>query len=378
MVFKNRIIAAPMCQYSATPGTGLPTSWHLVHLGAMAVRGLSLIFVEASSVLPNGRLTPEDLGIWSDAHTEAFIPIVNFLKSQGSKAGIQLAHGGRKSSTLAPWLDMNTVHVDKNVKRSWAEPETEGGWEPVWAPSAIPFNAKFPQNVHEMTLDDIETMKQAWADATIRADKAGFEVVEIHSAHGYLLHEFLSPVSNKRTDKYGGSLENRMRLGLEIVSIVRANLPAHKPLFLRISATDWHPAGETNEAGEYISWGIEQSKVYVSEAIKRGIDLLDVSSGGNDTNQKITIGPGYQVPFAEELKKSLTDENRIPVSSVGLITSGTQAEEILQAGKSDVISIARELLRNTDAVFDWAQELGVAVSVPVQYMRSFSRMLTKP
>ncbi|KAI5477400.1 hypothetical protein MNV49_006390 [Pseudohyphozyma bogoriensis] len=373
--FKNRVFVAPMCQYSAESGTGLPTTWHLVHLGGFAVRGAATVIQEATSVLPNGGLSPEDLGIWSDAHTEAYKPITAFIKAQGAVPGIQLAHGGRKSSTLAPWVEAPMTHPEEAVGRSFARPGEENGWEDVWAPSAIPFKGgAYPEPI-AMSLEDIETFKKAWGDATQRAVDAGFELVEIHSAHGYMLHNFLSPLSNHRTDKYGGSLENRLRLPLEIIELTRQILPSSIPLFLRISATDWHPAGEKNEAGEWISWGPEQSEVYLKEAIKKGIALMDVSSGGNDVNQKITVGPGYQVPFAEKLRASLSDEERIPISSVGLITSGKQAEEILQAGKADVISVAREFLRDPNCVFNWAQELDVAVKPPVQYERAFTRML---
>ncbi|KAM0751775.1 FMN-linked oxidoreductase [Meredithblackwellia eburnea MCA 4105] len=376
MEFKNRIFVAPMCEYSAEPGTGLPGTWHLVHLGAMAVRGAALVMTEAAGVLPNGRISPEDLGIWSDKHTEAFKPIVQFIQSQGAKAGIQLAHAGRKASTLAPWLDASTM--SKNVSTAIAAEGEGNGWSDVWAPSAIPFKEeKYPDPI-AMTEKDIEDLKAAWKRAVERADEAGFDVVELHFAHGYLAHEFLSPLSNKRTDKYGGSLENRMRLALEIAEIARATLPAHKPLFVRISATDWHAAGEKDAtSGEYISWGVEQSKVFLQELIARGIDLMDVSSGGNDVEQKIAVGPGYQVPFAEQLRASLKPESRIPISSVGLITNGTQAEEILQKGQADVITVAREFLRNADLVFDWAVELNAVVNVPVQYQRAWTRMMRK-
>ncbi|KAK4705937.1 translation initiation factor 4E, partial [Phenoliferia sp. Uapishka_3] len=316
---------------------GLPTPWHMVHLGTFATRGAGLVFTEACAVLSNGRITPQCCGIWSSAHTEAWKPIVAYIQSQGAKAGIQIAHAGRKASTLAPWLDASTMSA--NVSTAIAATGEAGGWEDVWAPSAIPFaEDKYPTPV-EMGDKEIEELKQGWKDAVTRADEAGFDLIECHLAHGYLLHNFLSPLSNHRTDKYGGSLENRLRLPLELIEITRATLPAHKPVFIRISATDWHAAGEKDAAtGEYISWGLEQSAVLLQEAIKRGVDLMDVSSGGNDVKQQIKVGPGYQVPFAEQLRAGLKPEARIPISSVGLITSGKQAEEILQTGKADVSS----------------------------------------
>ncbi|KAL8276759.1 hypothetical protein RQP46_010815 [Phenoliferia psychrophenolica] len=352
MVLKNRIMVSPMCQYSCETGTGLPSPWHLVHLGTFAVRGAALVFTEATAVTREGRASPEDLGIWSSAHTSAFKPIVQFIQSQGAKAGIQLNHAGRKGSTLATWLDRSTM--SPNVESSIAAMGF-GGWEEVWAPSGVPHVENRYPSPREMGEKEIEELKEAWVAAVGRADEAGFDVVELHVAHGYLLHEFLSPLSNKRTDKYGGSLENRMRLPLEIIALSRATLSTTKPLFIRISATDWHPAGEKDaNTGEYISWGLKQSAVFLDEAIKLGVALVDVSSGGLDSHQKIAVGPGYQVPFAEHLRAGLKPESRIPISSVGLITSGKQAEDIHQSGKADLISVAREFLRNADLVFDWA------------------------
>ncbi|GAA5971476.1 hypothetical protein JCM11641_008369 [Rhodosporidiobolus odoratus] len=380
MEFKNRIWVAPMCQYSCAPEgpeQGVLTPWHLVHLGSMAVRGAAIVMVEATSVLPNGRLTPQDSGLWNDKQQEALKGVFDFIKAQGSKAAIQLAHGGRKTSTLAPWL--HTPTISKPLNSHVATDGAANGWtEDVMAPSAVSFNEKSFPLPREMTEKDFKELTQAWVDATRRADAAGADVLEIHSAHGYMFHNFLSPLSNKRTDKYGGSLENRLRFPLGCIAEVRKVWPASKPLLLRISATDWYPAGEKDDKGEWISWGIEQSKVYVKEAIKLGVDLVDVSSGGNTPEQKITVGPGYQVGFAEEIKKSLTPEEAIPISCVGLITNGKQAEEILQAGKADIISVAREFLRDADLVFNWAQELGIVVNVPGQYQYGYTRMMTKP
>ncbi|BGP13150.1 hypothetical protein JCM10213_000272 [Rhodosporidiobolus nylandii] len=382
MEFKNRIFVAPMCQYSCAPegeDQGCLTPWHLVHLGSFAVRGAGCVMVEATSVLPNGRLSPQDSGLWNDRQRDAIKPVFDFIKAQGAKAGVQLGHGGRKTSTLAPWLDTSTIKPP--LKSHVATNGAASGWtDNVMAPSAISYDESSYPMPREMTEQDFKDLNQAWVDAVRRADEAGADVLEIHSAHGYLIHNFLSPVSNHRKDKYGGSLENRMRYPLEIIALVRKHWPSHKPLFLRISASDWHPKGEAKdpETGDNASWGIEQSKVYVKEAIKLGVDLVDVSSGGNTPEQQISIGPGYQVPFAEEIKQSLSKEETIPISSVGLITDGKQAEEILQQGKADVISVAREFLRDADLVFNWAQELGKVVNVPVEYQRAYTRMMTKP
>ncbi|GAA5830636.1 hypothetical protein JCM11251_002544 [Rhodosporidiobolus azoricus] len=382
MELKNRILVAPMCQYScAAEGedAGCLTPWHLVHLGSFAVRGASVVMVEATSVLPNGRLSPQDSGLWNDRQRDALKPVFDFIKAQGAKAAIQIGHGGRKTSTLAPWLDTSTIKAP--LKSHIATNGAASGWtDNVMGPSTIPYEEGTFPTPREMTEKDFEELKQAWVDATRRADEAGADILEIHSAHGYLLHNFLSPLSNVRTDKYGGSLENRLRYPLEVIANVRKQWPTNKPLFLRISASDWYPKGEKNEKGEWASWGIEQSKIFVKEAIKLGVDLVDISSAGNTPEQKITTGPGYQVPFAEQIRQSLTEEERkkTKISSVGLITSGKQAEEILQKGQSDVVAIAREFLRDADTVFNWAQELGIVVNVPVQYQRAYTRMMTKP
>lgn len=358
---KNRIVVSPMCQYSAASGTGLPSNYHLAHLGAFAMRGPALVFTEATSVLKNGMISPEDLGIWSDDHVKPFKRIVDLIKSHGAIAGIQLAHAGRKGSTYAPW--------EKGSGGQFV-PEDKHGWKDVWAPSAIPFASDYAHPL-EMNSENIEELKAAWIAGTKRSLAAGFDVVEVHAAHGYLMTEFLSPLSNKRTDSYGGSLENRMRLVLEITKSVREIWPEDKPVFVRISATEWDAEGEKDAQGNWRSWGIEQSIILVKELKKLGVDLIDVSSGGNYSGQKITIGPGYQVPFADQIKKAVPD---IAVSSVGLITSGEQANEIVDSGKADVIMLARELLRNADFVFNAAQELNSVVKVPVQYERAYTRM----
>ncbi|GJN87754.1 hypothetical protein Rhopal_000709-T1 [Rhodotorula paludigena] len=377
---KNRILVAPMCNYSCEqdgPDVGCLTPYHLVHLGQFALRGAAVTMVEATSVLPNGRLSPNDSGLWNDRQASALKPIFDFIRTQGSIPAIQLGHGGRKTSTLAPWLDTSTIAPP--LKSHVATNGRAGGWtDDVMAPSAISYDEETFPHPREMSLKDIDELKEAFRAATARADRAGAQVVELHAAHGYGIHNFLSPVSNKRTDQYGGSLENRMRLPLEILRIMRETLPKEKSLWMRISASDWWPEGEKDDKGDFISWGIEQSKIFVKEAIKAGIDLVDISSAGNTPRQKISVGPGYQVPFAEQIRASLTEEEKIPVSSVGLITNGKQAEDILQKGQADVISCAREFLRDPSLVLNWAQELDTVVNVPVQYQRAYTRMMTKP
>ncbi|GAA5903463.1 hypothetical protein JCM6882_006554 [Rhodosporidiobolus microsporus] len=396
MEFKNRIFLAPMCQYSAAiegDDAGVANDWHKAHWMSFATRGAALVITEATSVSPEGRLSPQDLGLWNDKQCDALKPIFASLKASGARVGIQLCHAGRKSSTLPPWLSLHPA--DSNVATS-----AYGGWpDKVVGPSATPYHSETYPHPKEMTKAEIRELQEDWVSAVKRADEAGADVLELHFAHGYLIHNFLSPVSNKRTDEYGGSLESRLRLPLSLISLTRAVWPANKPLFLRISATDWHPAGEKNEQGEWISWGVEQSKILVHEAIKRGIDLVDVSSGGNDPEQQIKPGPLYQVPFASDIRKSIhadfassvasthasanstsvggAGEYPTLVSAVGLITSAEQAEGVLQQGKADVVTIGRAFLRDPSLVFNWAQDLGVAVSVPVQYQRAFTRMLKK-
>ncbi|GAA5874963.1 hypothetical protein JCM8547_002137 [Rhodosporidiobolus lusitaniae] len=383
MEVRNRIFVSPMCMYSAAAegdDVGALTPFHLVHLGAFALRGAGVVMVEATSVLPNGRLSPQDSGLWNDNQRDKLRPIFDFIKAQGARAAIQIGHGGRKTSTLAPWLDTSTIK--EPLKSHVATNGAASGWtDNVMAPSAIPYDAETYPHPREMTDKDFEELSQAFVDAARRADEAGADILEIHSAHGYLLHNFLSPLSNQRTDKYGGSLENRLRYPLELISAVRKVWPTSKPLFLRLSASDCYPDGEKDEkTGEYISWGVEQSQVYVKEAIARGVDLIDVSSAGNTPKQQIKVGPGYQVPFSDQIRQSLTPEERekVLISAVGLITDGKQAEQILQEGKSDVISVAREFIRHADLVFDWAHELGSVVNVPVQWQRAHTRMMTKP
>lgn len=339
--FRNRIWVSPMCQYSSEDG--MPTDWHLVHLGSRAVGGAGLIIQEATAVSPEGRISPSDAGIWSDEHAEAYKRITKFIKDQGSVAGIQLAHAGRKASTPSPWKS------GKKLDKS------EEGWQTV-APTAEKFDEGFsmPKAMDER---DIDKVRKDFADSAKRAVEAGFEVIEIHNAHGYLLHEFLSPLSNKRDDEYGGSLENRMKFPLEIAKIVREKVPENLPVFVRISASDWMENG----------WDVEQSVQFCKELKKIGIDLIDVSSGGAVPNADIKAVPGYQVPFAAEIR----EKAEIPTGAVGLITDATQAEQILQNGEADAILMAREFLREPYFVFEAARELGAKIDyVPKQYGRA--------
>jgi len=342
--FRNRLWISPMCQYSSE--NGMPNDWHLVHLGSRAAGGAGLVMVEATAVSPEGRISPADTGLWSDEHAQAFKRITKFIKEQGSTAGIQLAHAGRKASTPTPWAADGKGHLTQE----------EGGWEVV-APSAVRFADDYAEP-REMGEADIEKAINDFTAAAEWAVEAGFEVIEVHAAHGYLLHEFLSPLSNHRTDEYGGSLENRMHFPLEIAKAVRKAVPEDLPVFVRISATDWTENG----------WDIAQSIEFAKELKDIGIDLIDVSSGGNVPYAKIEVGPGYQVPFAEAIKK----EAEIAVAAVGLITEPVQAEEILKSGKADAILIARESLRDPYFAFRAAGELGGSVDVPVQYMRAIN------
>ena len=339
--FRNRIWVSPMCQYSSE--NGMPTDWHLVHLGSRAVGGAGLVIMEAAAVSPEGRISPSDAGIWSDAHGEAYQRIAKFIKEQGAVAGIQIAHAGRKASTAAPWDGGKKVD------------EPGGGWETL-APSAIAFDNDYSMP-REMTLSDIEQATNDFAVAANRSVEAGFEVIEIHAAHGYLFHEFLSPLSNKRTDEYGGSLENRMRFPLETARKVRDVVPENLPVFVRISATDWTEGG----------WDLQQSIEFCKRLKEIGIDLIDVSTGGNVPDAKIPVAPNYQVSFAAEIRKQVG----IKTAAVGMITEPKQAEEILQKGEADAVLLAREFLREPYFVFNAASELGAKIDyVPKQYGRA--------
>lgn len=341
ITFKNRIFVAPMCQYSAEDG--VPNNWHLVHLGSRAVGGAALVMVEATAVKDIGRISPADLGIWNEQQVEAFKPITKFIEENGAVPAIQLAHAGRKASTTKPWVGHQKVEVN------------EGGWIPE-APSAIPFSSKY-HIPRELSREEIKSLVDDFVAAAQRAKDAGFKVIELHAAHGYLLHEFLSPLSNQRNDEYGGSLENRMRFPLAVAKALRETWPVEWPVIARISATDWAEEG---------GWDIEQSVVFAKELKKIGIDMIDCSSGGTLERATIPVGPGYQVPFSERIK----NEVGIPTSAVGIIVSGQQAEKILSEGKADVVSIAREFLRDPYFPLHAAKELGVDVPWPVQYERA--------
>jgi len=339
LTLPHRIVVSPMCEYSSDDG--FASDWHLVHLGCRAVGGAALVITEATAVTAEGRISPQDLGIYKDAHVEMLQRIVRFIHAQGSAAGMQLAHAGRKGSTARP-----------SEGGSKLSPE-HGGWTPV-APSAIPFADNFPMP-RALETHDIAGVVDAFRDAAIRAHNAGFDMIEIHAAHGYLIHEFLSPLSNQRTDKYGGSFDNRVRLCLEVVAAVREVWPERSPVWLRISCTDWVEGG----------WDVHHSVELARRVHARGVDLVDCSSGGLAMNQQITLGPGYQVPFAERIKR----EANVPTSGLGLITNAKQADDIVRNGQADVIVIAREFLRDPYLPLHWAQELGAKQSWPAQYMR---------
>ncbi|HEY4594808.1 MAG TPA: NADH:flavin oxidoreductase/NADH oxidase [Thermoanaerobaculia bacterium] len=341
VTLRNRIVMSPMCQYSAEEG--MCDDWHLVHLGSRAVGGAALIVVEATAVTRDGRISPADMGIWSGAHVEPLARVARFVHAQGAVAGIQLAHAGRKASTLPPWKGGGPI----------LRPE-EGGWTVV-GPSPIPFVEGGPVPV-PLDEEGIDAVVDAFEAAAQRALAAGFRVIEIHAAHGYLLHEFLSPLSNRREDRYGGSLENRMRLTLRVAERVRGAMPEELPLFVRISATDWAEGG----------WDIEQSVALAKRLEEIGVDLIDVSSGGAVPGVRIPVGPGYQVPFARRIRH----EAGIRTGAVGLITEPRQAEEILENGDADLIILARELLRNPYWVQKAQRELGAPVVFPVQYERA--------
>ncbi len=337
---KNRIVVSPMCQYSAV--NGVPNDWHLVHLGTRAVGGAGLIIAEATAVSPEGRISPDDLGIWNDEQTEAFKKITTFIKQQNSVPAIQLAHAGRKASTYAPWKGKGEVKIEN------------GGWQTI-APSPEKFIEDFPEP-KEMTNQDIQITIENFRKAAIRSVEAGFEIIELHFAHGYLAHQFLSPFSNFRKDEFGGSLENRTRFALEIARTAKNSIPENFPLFVRISATDWAENG----------WNLEQSIYLVKKLKEIGIDLIDCSSGGNLPYAKIPVAPGYQVQFAEKIKK----ETGILTGAVGMITDPIQAEEILSEEKADMILMAREFLRNPYWCFNAAKILNVEIDFPDQYVRA--------
>lgn len=338
-IFRNRAFVSPMCQYSCEDG--LPNEWHFVHLGSRAVGGAGLVMVEATAVSPAGRISPGDTGIWNDAQMERFQRISTFIEEQGAVSAIQLAHAGRKASTDAPWHGGHALPLEL------------GGWVPL-APSAIPFDEQSPTPV-AMTHEDIEATVGRFRDAARRSLNAGFQVVEVHMAHGYLLHEFLSPLSNRREDAYGGDLAARMRFPLQVARAVREIWPAHRPVFVRISATDWAQGG----------WDLEQSLVLAQELKDIGVDLIDCSSGGLVPGAKIPVGPGYQVPFAEAIRKRIG----IATGAVGLISKPQQAEDVIAHEQADAVFLARELLRDPY----WPLRASHALHADIRWPRQYER-----
>ena len=340
LTLPHRLWVSPMCQYSALEG--VVQYWHQVHLGALALGRPGLIIAEATSVVPEGRITPDDSGLWNDEQVQAWRPIIDFSHSQGTPIALQLAHAGRKASTSSPFKsDGSGVGVE------------QGGWE-TEAPSALAFG-KLPRP-HELSPTRIDTIVESFAAATRRAVNAGFDAIEVHAAHGYLLHEFLSPLSNLRDDSYGGSFEGRSRIVLEIVERVRSAMPESMPLFVRISATDWLEGG----------WDLEASIRISHQLAQRGVDLIDVSSGGLSPEQAIKLGPGYQMPFAEAISR----EVEVAVGAVGLITEASAAEQALQSGVADAVLMGRQFLRDPRYAMRAAIELGVSLEWPGQYLRA--------
>ena len=336
----NRICVSPMCQYSSNDGH--PSDWHAVHLGSRAAGGAGIVFVEATAVTPQGRITPFDMGIWSDAHVATLGRLAKIIEEQGSVPAIQLAHAGRKGSCALPW------EGGKALKAS------DGAW-PLVAPSPAAFSPDYDEPV-ALTVRDIQEVALAFRDAARRAKEAGFRVLELHAAHGYLMHEFLSPLSNLRDDQYGGSLENRTRIVREVVAAVREKWPEELPLFLRVSATDWVEGG----------WDVAQTVELARQVASLGVDLIDCSSGGNVAHASIPLGPGYQVRFAEQVRR----EAGIPTGAVGMITAPAQADQIIRSGQADVVLLAREMLRDPYWPMRAARELGYKMPWPAQYLRA--------
>ena len=340
LTLRNRVAVSPMCQYSSTDG--FATDWHLVHLGARAVGGAGLVLLEATAVTPDGRISPWDLGIWDDAHVPMLARIAEFVRAQGAAVGIQLGHAGRKASTRRPWEGRGLV------------PAAEGGWTPV-APSAVPFSDDDPPP-HALTLDEVRGVVDAFATSAQRAVRAGMQVAELHAAHGYLLHQFLSPLSNRRADAYGGGLDGRVRLTLETAEAVRAEWPDDLPVFVRVSATDHADGG----------WDVEQTVELARRLAALGVDLVDCSSGGLASGVRYATGPGYQVPFAERVRR----EAGVATGAVGMITTPAQADAVVRSGRADLVLLARELLRDPHWPLRAARALGVGAPWPVQYERA--------
>jgi len=340
VTFRNRIFVSPMCQYSCHDG--LPTAWHLVHLGSRAVGGAGMVMVEATAVSPEGRISLYDSGIWNDTHTEAFAPIARFIQEQGAVAGIQLAHAGRKGSCSLPWLGGGPLGI------------ADCGWQPL-GPSSVPFDVGHPVP-RTLTLDELDAIESDFRCAALRARAAGFQMVELHMAHGYLLHEFLSPLVNQRDDDYGGCLENRLRFPLQVAKAVRDVWPADLPFFVRISATDWLDGG----------WDIDQSVILAKRLKEVGVDLIDCSSGFAVPDEPVPFGPGFQVPFASRIRA----EAGIASGAVGYITEPAQAEQIVATGQADVVLLGREMLRDPYWPLHAAKALHADGSWPNQYLRA--------
>jgi len=337
---RNRIVVSPMCEYSSQDG--FAHAWHLVHLGSRAVGGAGLVYTEATAVGPEGRISPEDLGIWKDEHVPMLRRITDFVRAHGAACGMQLAHAGRKASTAAPWKGGKPV------------PVSEGGW-PVVAPSPLPFAEGYP-TPHELSLTEIAGVVAAFAAAARRALDAGFQVIEVHAAHGYLIHQFLSPLSNQRRDSYGGSRDNRMRLLCEVIEAVRGVWPQDLPLWVRISATEWVEGG----------WNGDDSVALARRVAPLGVDMIDCSSGGNVPRAPIPAGPGYQTPFAAKVRA----EAGVPTAAVGMILSPAQADHIIRTGQADAVVLARELLRRPYWPLHAARALGHDLEWPLQYQRA--------
>jgi 2,4-dienoyl-CoA reductase-like NADH-dependent reductase (Old Yellow Enzyme family) len=340
LTLRNRVVMSPMCQYSATDG--MATDWHLVHLGSRAAGGVGTIIAEAAAVAPGGRISPQDLGLWDDRQVEPLRRAFAFVAEQGAAPGIQLAHAGRKASTAAPWNGGAPLSAK------------DGGWADVVAPSALPFNEGFP-TPHALSEAEIERLIADFAAAAVRALAAGAQVVEIHAAHGYLLHQFLSPLTNRRTDAWGGSFTGRTRLAREVVTAVRAVWPEHLPLWVRISATDWVPGGWTEDDAVTLS----------RELTALGVDLIDCSSGGTVPDAVIPAAPGFQVCFAERIRR----EAGVATGAVGLITEPAQADAIVREGRADLVLLGRVLLREPHWPLQAARALGQPAPVPRQYLR---------
>jgi 2,4-dienoyl-CoA reductase-like NADH-dependent reductase (Old Yellow Enzyme family) len=340
LTLRNRVVVSPMCQYSAVDGRASP--WHVIHLGSLALSGAGMLCTEATAVEADGRISPMDLGLWDDATEAALEPVLAAIRTHAKiPVTMQLAHAGRKASTQVPWQGGLQI------------PVSQGGWLPH-APSALP-QRPGEEPPRPLNTAGLARVRKAFADAARRAARLGIDGLEVHAAHGYLLHEFLSPIANQRTDEYGGSLANRMRFPLEVFEAVRAAFPAEKPVGIRVSATDWMDHG----------WDLEQTIAFARELAHRGVDWIDVSSGGISPLQKITLGPGFQVPFAEAIKRA----TGVPTIAVGLITTPAQAEDIIATGKADLVALARAMLYDPRWPWHAAAELGATVDAPPQYWR---------